>query len=130
MPNPNRSCLGISLALLGTGLSALFLSNLTFGIVEIPDNLPSIGNLDEVLASAILFSCLSYLGINVVPTHWSQRVAPAPRRSGFYCGWSAILPIIRIRTVHSLGHWQWHLSPTVTRFAIKCASFPPVSHVA
>jgi hypothetical protein len=77
---PNRSCLGISLALLGTGLSSLFLANLTFGMIEIPDNLPFVGNLDEVLASAILFSCLSYLGINVVPTHWSHRVvAPRPR---------------------------------------------------
>jgi hypothetical protein len=74
VPQHQRSCLGLSLALLGAGLSGLFLSNLTFGIVEIPDNLPFVGNLDEVLASAILFSCLSYLGINVVPTRWSPRV--------------------------------------------------------
>jgi len=69
-----RSCLGLSLALLGAGLSGLFLSNLTFGFVEIPDNLPFVGNLDEVLVSAILFTCLSYLGINVVPTRWQPRV--------------------------------------------------------
>jgi hypothetical protein len=75
--SPKRSCLGISLALLGTGLSGLCLSNLTFGVVEIPDNLPFVGNLDEVLASAILFSCLSYLGINVVPSHWSRRLPAA-----------------------------------------------------
>ena len=73
MPQHQRSCLGISLALLGAGLSGVFLSNMTFGFVEIPDNLPFVGNLDEVLASAILFSCLSYLGINVVPTRWSPR---------------------------------------------------------
>lgn len=76
MPQPQRSCLGLSLALLGAGLSGLFLSNMTFGFVEIPDNLPFVGNLDEVLASAILFSCLSYLGINVVPTRWKPRLGP------------------------------------------------------
>lgn len=78
VPQHQRSCLGISLALLGAGLSGLFLSNLTFGIVEIPDNLPFVGNLDEVLVSAILFSCLSYLGINVVPSRWSPRVGAPP----------------------------------------------------
>ena len=73
---PQRSCLGVSVALLGTGLAGLFLSNLTFGFVEIPDNLPFVGNLDEVVASAILFSCLSYLGINIVPSHWSRVATP------------------------------------------------------
>jgi hypothetical protein len=67
-----RSCLGISLALIGAALSGVFLSNLTFGLIEIPDNVPIIGNLDEVVVSAVFFSCLSYLGINVVPT-WSRR---------------------------------------------------------
>jgi len=65
----------MAIALTGAGLSALFLSNLTFGMVEIPDNLPFIGNIDEVVVSAIFFSCLSYLGINVVPT-WSRRSIP------------------------------------------------------
>ena len=78
--SPNRSCLGSSLALFGAGLAGLFLSNLTFGIIEIPDNLPLVGNIDEVLASAILFSCLSYLGINVVPSHWQQRMAAPPAK--------------------------------------------------
>jgi uncharacterized membrane protein YkvA (DUF1232 family) len=53
----------------------LYLANLGMGgIGEIPDIIPVLGNLDEVLASAILFSCLSYLGINVVPNRWSPRV--------------------------------------------------------
>jgi hypothetical protein len=45
---------------------------------EIPDALPLIGNLDEVLASAVLFSCLSYLGINVVPHRWQPGTPPRP----------------------------------------------------
>ena len=79
MPQNQRSCLGISLALLGAGLAGLFLANPGLGVfAELPDNLPFIGNLDEVLASAVLFSCLSYLGINVVPSRWSPK---APQRT-------------------------------------------------
>lgn len=75
MHTPKKSCLGISVAILGAGLSGLFLANLTAGIVEIPDNFPIVGNLDEVFVSAIFFSCLSYLGINIVP-HWPSRRVP------------------------------------------------------
>jgi hypothetical protein len=73
VPQNNRSCLGIAVALTGALLSAAFLSNLTFGVFEVPDNLPLVGNLDEVLVSAILFSCLSYLGINIIPTARPRR---------------------------------------------------------
>jgi hypothetical protein len=67
----------MSLALLGAGLAGLFLANPGLGVfAELPDNLPFIGNLDEVLASAILFSCLSYLGINVVPRRWQPGELP------------------------------------------------------
>jgi hypothetical protein len=66
------------LALLGAGLAGLYLSNLGMGVLgEIPDAFPLLGNLDEVLASAVLFSCLSYLGFNVVPQRWSPREAAA-----------------------------------------------------
>ena len=61
------SCFGALAALLGVALSLLFLANLTFGIVEIPDNIPLVGNIDEVFATAILVSCLSRFGIHIAP---------------------------------------------------------------
>lgn len=65
------------LAVTGLVLSTLFLLNLTLGIVEIPDNLPIIGNIDEVLASGVFFACLSQLGINVLPFYrtWQDHQA-------------------------------------------------------
>jgi hypothetical protein len=62
-----RTLFGTLLALAGVLLSVLFLLNPTFGVLEIPDNLPIVGNIDEVFASAVLFSCLGYLGVNVLP---------------------------------------------------------------
>ncbi len=47
-------------------LSILYIMNPTAGIFElIPDNLPLIGNLDELAASTLLLSCLSYFGIDL-----------------------------------------------------------------
>ena len=43
------------------------------GILEIPDNLPLVGNLDEVAVSAFFFGCLSYLGIDLVPFRRKPR---------------------------------------------------------
>lgn len=63
--NENRGCSSFGVALLGVFVSVLYLSNLTFGIVEIPDNLPFIGNLDEVFFSGILFASLAKLGIRL-----------------------------------------------------------------
>jgi len=57
----------IAAALVGVILSGLYLLNLTCGLVELPDNLPLVGNIDEVAVSALLFGCLRYLGIDVVP---------------------------------------------------------------
>jgi len=37
------------------GLASLYLLNFTMGVFEIPDNLPIIGNLDELAASLLLF---------------------------------------------------------------------------
>ena len=53
--------------MLGVLLSAFWLLNFTFGVIEIPDNLPLVGNLDEAAAAAMLFSCLRYLGIDILP---------------------------------------------------------------
>jgi len=64
---PERTLLGKIGAILGSILSVLFLLNLTMGVLEIPDNLPIVGNLDEVLVSAFLFGCLEYLGVNLIP---------------------------------------------------------------
>ncbi len=60
-------------AMLGAFLSFLYLLNLSFGLVEIPDNLPIIGNLDEVVVSGFLYGCLGYLGINLVPFQRKQE---------------------------------------------------------
>ena len=62
-----KSCVGKVVALAGALGSVLFLLNLTVGLVEIPDTLPFIGNVDEVIVAGVLFSCLSYLGLNVLP---------------------------------------------------------------
>lgn len=60
-------CLGIALAMAGALLSMFYLANLSFGFLEVPDNLPLVGNIDEVVVSGILFTCLSRLGINPIP---------------------------------------------------------------
>jgi hypothetical protein len=85
-PPAPRSCLGTSLAVVGLLASGLFLANPTMGVLfELPDNLPGVGNLDEVLASAIFFSCLSYLGIRLpflgMRRSESPRLGPPPSRS-------------------------------------------------
>lgn len=60
-------CFGQGVAFLGVLVSVFWLLNFTFGVVEIPDNLPLVGNLDEAAAAAVLFSCLRYLGFDVLP---------------------------------------------------------------
>jgi hypothetical protein len=53
------------MAFIGVLISLLYLANLTFGIIEVPDNLPIIGNIDEVFFSGVLFASLSQLGIKL-----------------------------------------------------------------
>lgn len=66
--DPNRkSCLGMLSALCGVCVSILFLLNLSGGFLEIPDNLPVIGNLDEVGVTWFLLVCLRYLGLDLMP---------------------------------------------------------------
>lgn len=60
--------LGTSLAVIGALASALYLANVTGGILEFsPDNLPGLGNIDEFLFSLLLVYCLQKLGINLLP---------------------------------------------------------------
>jgi hypothetical protein len=71
------------LMVLCTGIvSALYLLNFTFGLVEIiPDNAPIIGNLDEAAAAALLINCLAYFGVDI--GHFLKRKGteekPAPK---------------------------------------------------
>ncbi|GMV90802.1 MAG: hypothetical protein AMXMBFR82_05800 [Candidatus Hydrogenedentota bacterium] len=60
-------CIGQGMAVLGILVSTFWLLNFTFGVVELPDNMPFVGNLDEAAAAAVLFSCLRYLGFDVLP---------------------------------------------------------------
>lgn len=64
---PPRGCVGIGGAVGALLLSGFYLLNFTMGIFELPDNLPIVGNLDELTASWIFFSALAYLGVDVVP---------------------------------------------------------------
>lgn len=55
------------LIVIGIGaLCVLYLLNIDAGIFEfLPDNLPLVGNLDEVAATAILIRCLAYFGVDL-----------------------------------------------------------------
>ncbi|UUO08490.1 hypothetical protein M4951_09260 [Blastopirellula sp. J2-11] len=61
----NRSYASATTAIAGVIVSVIYLSNITMGIFEIPDNLPFVGNLDEVFFSGVLFASLAHLGINL-----------------------------------------------------------------
>ena len=71
-----------SLIIGGLGVfSALFLVNPGAGIfLEIPDNIPIIGNLDEAAATAILISCLAYFGFDLGRL-FGRRHEPAAEKS-------------------------------------------------
>ena len=61
-----RSLVGTALAVLVATLCGVYLANPTLGVFEIiPDNIPFVGNIDEATATAILISCLGYLGIRL-----------------------------------------------------------------
>ena len=67
-PLPKRGCLGRVAALAGVAVAVVYLLNFTWGVApELPDNLPLIGNLDEAAAAALLFTCLRYLGVDILP---------------------------------------------------------------
>ena len=72
-----QGCLKRLLAQIGAILSSAYLLNIGYGIVDlIPDNLPVAGNLDEVVASLVLFVCLNSLGIG--PDRLFKRKRPYP----------------------------------------------------
>ena len=56
-----RGCL----AVFGLLISTAYLANLSGGFIEIPDNIPGIGNIDEVFFSGIFFASLAQLGISL-----------------------------------------------------------------
>lgn len=73
-----RSMVGTVAAALVAVLCGVYLANPTLGVFEaVPDNIPIVGNLDEATATAILLSCLGYLGIRL--PFLSGRGGP-PRR--------------------------------------------------
>lgn len=68
------SLTGNLISVIGLVLSGLFLANPGMGaFLEIPDIIPGIGNLDEVVATTIFLACLSRLGINVLPHGGSRK---------------------------------------------------------
>ena len=52
----------------------MYLLNLSFGVVELPDNLPIIGNIDEAVAAGLLINSMKYFGIDV--TNLFKRKQP------------------------------------------------------
>ncbi|MCC6488214.1 MAG: DUF1232 domain-containing protein [Candidatus Hydrogenedentes bacterium] len=60
-------CFGQGVAVLGVLASGFWLLNFSAGFVEIPDYIPVVGNLDEAAAAAVMFSCLRYLGFDILP---------------------------------------------------------------
>ena len=56
-------------------ISFLYLINPTMGLFEfIPDNVPFIGNLDEVTATFLLLSALAYFGIELRDVFGNPRM--------------------------------------------------------
>lgn len=81
MKNGKRGCLPTAAAMAGALLSFVWLLNLQMGVfLEIPDNLPIVGNLDEAFFTTMLLACLSYLGIDL-PFLWKfpRRDIPEQR---------------------------------------------------
>ncbi|MFZ9881487.1 MAG: hypothetical protein ACO3QC_08815 [Phycisphaerales bacterium] len=70
-PAPGRrGCLRTTAACLVALFSGLYLLNPSLGIFEfMPDNLPVVGNLDEVFFTVAFLSALGSLGIRVPVVH-------------------------------------------------------------
>jgi hypothetical protein len=68
-PAERRSTLaGKLVALVGVVISCAYLANLGSGLLlEIPDVIPGLGNLDEVFFTSVLLASLAKLGIPLLP---------------------------------------------------------------
>ena len=64
---------GNLLSVIGLVLTGIYLANPTAGIDFIPDVIPGIGNIDEVVVTTIFLACLSRLGINILPQGQPQK---------------------------------------------------------
>jgi len=68
MPPARSSMVANLVSVIGLLLAGVYLANPGWGVLELlPDNLPGIGNIDEVVATTIFLTCLGRLGINVMP---------------------------------------------------------------
>jgi hypothetical protein len=68
------SMVGNLISVIGLVLAGLYLANPTAGFIEfLPDTIPGIGNIDEVVATTIFLACLSRLGINILPNNLSRK---------------------------------------------------------
>jgi len=72
--NPEKSPIrrstvaGKLVAIAGVVISCFYLANLGGGVLlEIPDIIPGLGNLDEVFFTTVLLASLAKLGIPLVP---------------------------------------------------------------
>lgn len=45
-------------------IAAIYMLNFTFGVFELPDALPIIGNMDEAAAMLLLMSAMRYFGLD------------------------------------------------------------------
>jgi hypothetical protein len=65
---PKSTLAGKLVALFGVLISCAYLANLGGGVLlEIPDIIPGLGNLDEVFFTTVLLASLAKLGIPLVP---------------------------------------------------------------
>jgi hypothetical protein len=67
-------------AIAGLIFATLYLLNFTMGIWEIPDNLPIIGNLDEVAAAIWLMASLKHFGIDVTDFLMTEKTIRMTKR--------------------------------------------------
>ena len=60
-------------------ICSIYLLNPTAGFFElIPDTIPIIGNIDEILATTLLLKCLSHFGINFFGSKDKKKDNDAP----------------------------------------------------
>ena len=72
-----KGCLRYAIAALGVIISGLYLLNLSGGFIEIPDNLPIVGNIDEVFMSGVFFCSLSVFGIRLPQSGKRKDLPPS-----------------------------------------------------